>query len=93
MVIIKSKLVSLQAWKERTGTTDEDIARLLGVTQSQISRYINCKHPIPIDQAVKLSLITGVAVDELLCDDRGKKLLKLLREQAGLTDAEPEATP
>lgn len=75
-------LPELRAWLERTGTTQEDLARMLKVSGAQISRFLSGSRNFGMETAVKLALLTEIPVEKLLTDGRAIKLLKLLGEQS-----------
>lgn len=79
---IAKKLDALIAWRTRTGTRQEDLARLAEVSGATMSRYENGLVPMPIEMSVKLALITNVPIVELVSDERATRLLKLLSDQA-----------
>lgn len=77
----KSRLVALEAWQEHTGTSDEDLGRLFGVSSAQVRNYKNGVTPLSVERVVKLSLMSGIPANELVTDERTARLLKLLGEQ------------
>lgn len=74
----ESKLLELRDWLDDTGTTQEDLARLLSVSPAQVSRFMNGSRSLSVESAVKLALLTDIPVDKLLTDGRAARLLKLL---------------
>lgn len=77
----KSRLPELRAWMKRTGTTQKALARLLGIGQAQVSRYINGSRNLSIEHAIDLALLTGVPVEKLLTGGEAARIMKLLGEQ------------
>jgi transcriptional regulator with XRE-family HTH domain len=71
----------LRAWLKRTGTTQSDLARLLDVSDAQVSRFLNGSRSLSPEPAIKLALLTDIPVEKLLVDGRAAKLLKLLARQ------------
>lgn len=78
MPITKSRLTELRAWMKKTKTTQKALAGLLGVGQSQISRYINGSRTLETARVIKLALLTGVPVEKLLTGGEAAQILKLL---------------
>lgn len=75
----------LRAWMRSTGTRQAALARLLGVSPSQVCRvFAGSKHFTP-DQAFALSRISRVPVEKLLTDADSRLLLKFLGEQSKST--------
>lgn len=74
------KLTELREWLDSHGTTQEDLARVLGISGAQMSRYINGSRLMPVESAVKVALMTGIAVEKLT-DGRAVRLMKLLGER------------
>jgi transcriptional regulator with XRE-family HTH domain len=71
-------LPELRAWMKRTGTTQQDLARLLNVGEAQISRYMNGSRNLSAEPAIKLALLTDIPVEKLLMGGDAARLLKLL---------------
>jgi transcriptional regulator with XRE-family HTH domain len=82
-------LPELRRWMFDTGVTQADIASFAQVSQAQMSKYLTGKASLPIERAMKLSLITGIPVEKLLTDVDASRLLKLLgnREKASAEDS------
>ena len=75
----------LRAWMRRTGTRQHAIARLLGVSPSQVCKvFAGTKH-FTLDQGVTLARLTGVPVEKLLTDAESRQLLKFLGKQSKST--------
>lgn len=72
---------TLRAWMKRTGTTQEHIASLLGISEASMSRRMDGTKSFEWTEATRLSLITGVPVTELLPPDQAADFLKLLGNQ------------
>jgi transcriptional regulator with XRE-family HTH domain len=68
----------LLQWMADTGTTQADLASFAQVSQAQISRYLAGKSEMPMERAMKLSLITNIPVEKLLNRREASRLLKLL---------------
>jgi transcriptional regulator with XRE-family HTH domain len=79
------KLPELRAWLQRTGTTQDDLARMLHVSAAQVSRFLSGTRNLSIEAAVKLALMTEIPVEKLLTDGRAVRLLKLLGKQSNST--------
>lgn len=71
-------LSDLKAWLERTETTQEALARFLGVSQSMVSLYVNGKRNLELKLVVNLALLTGLPVEKLLTGDDAAAILKVL---------------
>ena len=57
---------SLQDWMERTRTNQTKLAELSGMTQSHLSYILTGARRCSIQNALKLSAITGVPVEKLV---------------------------
>ena len=68
----------LRQWLEETGQRQYDLARVLGITEGQVSRYLNGHVDIPADAAVRLSLLTKIAPELLVSNPETARILKFL---------------
>lgn len=73
-----SGLPELREWLGRTGTTQEELSRMMGVSPAQLSRFMTGQRNLSVEPAVKLALLTDIPVEKLLKDGRAARLLKLL---------------
>lgn len=78
-------LPELRQWMTDTGVTQADLASFAQVNQAQISKYLAGKTSLPLERALKLSLITGIPVEKLLTSADASRLLKLLGNRAKVT--------
>lgn len=56
----------LRAVREDSDKTQQEIANILGTSQSYYAKYENGKHPLPIEHLKTLCLFYGVSADYLL---------------------------
>lgn len=57
---------SLAAYLEGTGKTQQQLASELGITQAQISSYLNGRSLPRPDLAVRISELTGVSIEAMV---------------------------
>lgn len=74
-------LPELRAWMTQTDTHQRDLARLLGWSESQFSRYLSGEQPLPMRRAIKLSLVTNIPIMKLNPDAVTTRLAELLVDQ------------
>ena len=87
-----------ESWKELTERmvdavgARKDVAKLLGVSQNDISQWCNPDHPrvIPLDHAVDLNAMSGDILLQKLARDRGFELVPL-KERPVDTEAAMQA--
>jgi transcriptional regulator with XRE-family HTH domain len=87
MAIAKSEtgnhaLTELVRWMHETDTTQADLASFAQVSQAQISRYLAGKVDLPMERALKLSLVTNIPVEKLLNRQGASRLAKVLGKRA-----------
>ena len=56
----------LRNLREDRDLLQQDIAELLGTTQTYYSKYERGKHPLPIEHLIKLCKFYGVSADYIL---------------------------
>jgi transcriptional regulator with XRE-family HTH domain len=56
----------LAAWLEKAGSTQADLARSLGVSQAQVSQWVDGTSLPRAETLVLLSELTGISIDELV---------------------------
>lgn len=78
----KTLFPELRQWLEDTGQYQYDLARVLGVSTAQISRYLSGKQDITADRAVRLSLLTKIAPELLVSNPETARILKFLGKQS-----------
>lgn len=62
----RKKYRDLADWLDRTGTQQQTLARLAGVTDSVVSQLLRGSQRCSLVTALKLSDITGVPVEKLV---------------------------
>lgn len=60
--------VVLQEWRERNGLTQTALAKLIGVTKAQVSRWESGDRPVTADQACAIERTTGLSRERLRPD-------------------------
>jgi plasmid maintenance system antidote protein VapI len=75
-------LPELRAWMTRTETTQDALARLLGLSGAFICRVFKGERHLNLDMAARLALLTGIPVQKLLTGGEAAQLLKLLGKQS-----------
>jgi transcriptional regulator with XRE-family HTH domain len=63
---------------KRTGTNQRKLAGMLGISDAWVSLVMRGLRHWSLDQAARLSLITGIPVEKLLTGGDASRLLKLL---------------
>lgn len=71
----------LRVWMQRNGVRQDALAAQLGVTPSAVSNLLAGRRGVTLDQAMNLSVITGIAVERLCTDRRALRILKLYGER------------
>lgn len=75
---VKPGFPELRKWLKETGQRQYDLARILGLSPSRTSRYLNGFQDITADRAIKLSLLSGIAPELLVGDPETARTLKFL---------------
>jgi len=57
---------SLHEWLDRTGRTQKWLAQQIGVTDAHISMLLRGSRRCSVEKAIRLSKLTGVAVENLV---------------------------
>lgn len=76
----------LEVWKIRNSKTDEDLAQMLGVTATTLSRWRKGKSAVPLAAAMALERITEIPLRTLFLET-GAKTAEQYLERNGLADA------
>lgn len=69
---------ALRAWMKQTKTRQTALARLLGVSDTQICLVFKGERHFSIEQAERLSDLAGIPVEKLLTDEEAVRLLKVI---------------
>lgn len=59
------RYTSLRAYLQATGTTQEQLAAMVGVRQGLISKYVRGEQTPRLPMALRLSKLTGVPLEAL----------------------------
>lgn len=79
------RLRELQTWMERTGTTQQALARLLGISESMMSLYVNGKRSLDLPKVINLAMVTEIPVEKLLTGPDATAMAKLLGRRSTST--------
>ena len=71
----------LRAWMERTGTRQNQLAKVLNVSEPSLTNYLSGETEWPTETALQLSLWSGVPVDRFVSREAAR-LLKLWGKQS-----------
>jgi transcriptional regulator with XRE-family HTH domain len=74
----KKAFPELRAWMREAHYRQEDVARFLDVSEPTMSRYLSGTHDMGADDALRLSLLTGIPPEKLVADPETVRTLKLL---------------
>ena len=67
----------LRAWLKNNDCNQGQLASMLGVSQGHLSAVMKGRRPVTLDIAIKLSVITGLAVERLCSDPEALRFLQL----------------
>lgn len=71
-------LPALRKWLDDREVRQHELAKMLGVTEAQVSRWLSGKRSVPAASAIKLSQITGIPAARLSNRAATTRLLKHL---------------
>ncbi len=80
MVRRRLKWPELRAWLAETGSTQADLAALVGCSQAFVCRLLKGHRSCGPATAMRISLATGIPVEKLMTA-KGAQVLKLLSTQ------------
>ena len=64
--MVRRSYSSLRAFLSKTGTTQEQFARRVGISQSQLSKILNGKQRPRLDLALKIAAAAEIPVSSLV---------------------------
>jgi transcriptional regulator with XRE-family HTH domain len=64
--MVRKSYPTLREFLKRTGTTQEVFAARVGITQSQLSKFMNGRQPIRLDLALKIAALADIPVSSLI---------------------------
>jgi plasmid maintenance system antidote protein VapI len=82
----KRQYATLQAWMEATGTNASQLAKMVHITPSHMSKILTRSRRCSIDKAWRLHMITGVPVQNLvkwLSGETRATLERSVKKEAG----------
>lgn len=68
----------LRKWLAKRGLRQHELAKMLGIRDATVSRYLTGQRSMPAAVALKLAELTGIPAEELSNREATTKLLKLL---------------
>lgn len=72
---------ALKRWMDARELRQYELAKMLGVTAAQVSRWLSGHRSVPAAIAVKLSDLTGIPAEQLSNRPETSRLLKLLSDR------------
>jgi transcriptional regulator with XRE-family HTH domain len=84
------RFTELRAWMKKTKTNQQALARLLNLSESQVSLWLRGFRNLSAEAGIKLSLLTDIPVEKLLTGGDAARLLKLLGKQRTSATPIPE---
>lgn len=68
--ILRRPYASLRAWREATGTKQEDLARRAGISPTHLANIEGKTRGCSLEVAMRLSRLTNVPVELIASDDQ-----------------------
>lgn len=72
----------LREWMDNTGHRQYDLARILGISTAQTSRYLTGKQDVSADRAIRLAAVTNIPPERLVSNPETARILKLLGKRS-----------